>query len=103
MSNRCDDLTYELAAGLTHSGPAVRIPGGEYTLFIESTSNNGTLSLQMQPPGEGWVDCQNWGLQYIRTTAYAACICGLSLAAGVYRLRADGLVLNLNAHLVGNG
>jgi len=49
------------------------------------------------------MDLQNWGLQYVRTTAYAACILGLELSAGVYRLKAEGLVYNLNAWLVGNG
>ena len=85
------------------SGPPVQVSGGEYTLFIDSESNNGTLSLQMQTPSGAWVNLQNWGLQYVRTTAYAACILGLELSAGVYRLKAEGLVYNLNAWLVGNG
>lgn len=103
MTNRCDDATYELAAGISMSGPPVAIKGGEYTLFIDSTSNNGTLSLQQQGPGGAWLDCQAYGLQYVRTTAFAACILGLVLPPGVCRLKADGLVLNLRAHLVGAG
>lgn len=101
MINRCDDATYELANDIAMSGPAVLIKGGEYTLFIESKSNNGTLSLQQQSPSGAWINCQAYGLQYVKTTAYAACILGLELLPGVYRLKADGVVLNLKAYLVG--
>lgn len=103
MINRSDDVTYQLAAGLSMSGPPVSIEGGVYTLFIDSTSNNGTLSLQMRNAAGVWADCQTWGLQYVRTAEYTACLLGLELCAGVYRLCAQGLVLNLNAYLVGNG
>ena len=34
MINRCDDSTYQLADGISMSGPSVAIKGGEYTLFI---------------------------------------------------------------------
>ena len=50
MINRCDDDTYLLADGISMSGPTVEIKGGEYTLFIESESNNGTLVLQQLSP-----------------------------------------------------
>jgi hypothetical protein len=83
------------------SGPSVAIKGGEYTLFIESESNNGTLVLQQLSPSGVWLDCQAYGLQYVKTTAYAACILGLELLPGIHRLKADGLVLNLKAYLVG--
>jgi len=103
MVNRCDDRTYELVRNGTISGPPVQISGGEYTLFVDSEVNNGTLSLQMQSPSGTWVDVRNWGLQYVRTAEYAACILALELSAGVYRLRSEGLAFNLNAWLVGNG
>jgi hypothetical protein len=48
-----------------------------------------------------WLDCLAYGLQYVKTTAYAACILGLELSPGIHRLKADGLVLNLKAYLVG--
>ena len=101
MINRCDDSTYQLADGISMSGPSVAIKGGEYTLFIESESNNGTLVLQQLSPSGVWLDCQAYGLQYVTTTAYAACILGLELSPGIHRLKADGLVLNLKAYLVG--
>ena len=101
MINRCDDATYQLADGISMSGPSVAIKGGEYTLFIESEANNGTLVLQQLSPSGVWLDCQAYGLQYVKTTAYAACILGLELSPGIHRLKADGLVLNLKAFLVG--
>ena len=101
MINRCDDSTYQLADGISMSGPSVAIKGGEYTLFIESEANNGTLVLQQLSPSGVWLDCQAYGLQYVKTTAYAACILGLELSPGIHRLKADGLVLNLKAYLVG--
>ena len=101
MINRCDDSTDHLADGISMSGPSVAIKGGEYTLFIESESNNGTLVLQQLSPSGVWLDCQAYGLQYVKTTAYAACILGLELSPGIHRLKADGLVLNLKAFLVG--
>jgi hypothetical protein len=103
MINRCDDAIYQLADGISMSGPPVDIRGGEYTLFIESESNNGTLVLQQLSPSGVWLDCQAFGLQYVKTTAYAACILGLDLLPGIHRLRAEGLVLNLKAYLVGAG
>lgn len=103
MINRCDESTYQLADGISMSGPPVNIKGGEYTLFIESESNNGTLVLQQLSPSGVWLDCQAYGLQYVKTTAYAACILGLDLLPGIHRLRAEGLVLNLKAYLVGTG
>jgi hypothetical protein len=103
MINRCDDAVYELARDLWHTGPEVFVKGGEYTLFIDSTSNSGTLALQQQSPSGQWIICQAYGLQYLRTTAYSACILGIELSPGLYRLKADGLVLNLNAYLVGSG
>ena len=103
MINRCDDSTYQLADGISMSGPPVDIKGGEYTLFIESDANNGTLVLQQLSPSGVWLDCQAYGLQYVKTTAYAACILGLELSPGIHRLRAEGLVLNLKAYLVGAG
>ena len=101
MINRCDDSTYQLADGISMSGPSVAIKGGEYTLFIESEANNGTLVLQQLSPSGVWLDCQAYGLQDVKTTAYAACILGLELSPGIHRLKADGLVLNLKAFLVG--
>jgi hypothetical protein len=101
MINRCDDSTYQLADGISMSGPSVAIKGGEYTLFIESEANNGTLVLQQLSPSGVWLDCQAYGLQYVKTTAYAACILGLELSPGIHRLKADGLALNLKAYLVG--
>jgi len=101
MINRCDDSTYQLADGISMSGPSVAIKGGEYTLFIESESNDGTLVLQQLSPSGVWLDCQAYGLQYVKTTAYAACILGLELSPGIHRLKADGRVLNLKAYLVG--
>jgi hypothetical protein len=101
MINRCDDSTYQLADGISMSGPPVEIKGGEYTLFIESEANNGTLVLQQLSPSGAWLDCQAYGLQYVKTTAYAACILGLELLPGIHRLKADGMVLNLKAYLVG--
>ena len=101
MINRCDDSTYQLADGISMSGPPVEIKGGEYTLFIESESNDGTLVLQQLSPSGVWLDCQAYGLQYVKTTAYAACILGLELSPGIHRLKADGLVLNLKVYLVG--
>jgi hypothetical protein len=103
MINRCDDFTYQLADGISTSGPSVAIKGGEYTLFIESESNNGTLVLQQRSLSGAWIDCQVYGLQSVKTTAYAACILGLLLPPGVCRLNAEGLVLNLKAYLVGAG
>jgi hypothetical protein len=103
MINRCDDDTYLLADGISMSGPPVEIKGGEYTLFIESESNNGTLVLQQLSPAGVWLDCQVYGLQSVKTTAYAACILGLVLPPGVCRINAEGLVLNLRAYLVGAG
>ena len=107
---RGDFQIYALAQGLAASGPPVAIPGGEYTLFVDSESNNGTLSLQVrqaevpgETPGGTWIDCRDWGLQIVQTNTYSACISGLKLAAGSYRIRAQGLVLNLHAYLVGNG
>jgi len=101
MINRCDDGVYELARNLNRSGPPVFVAGGEYTLFMDSTSNNGTLSLQQQSPSGVWLDCQSVGLQFVRTTAYSACMVGVELSKGLYRLQADGLVVGLNAYLVG--
>ena len=103
MVNRSDDLSYALAVAATISGPAVEIGGGEYALFVDTTTNNGTIALQVKSPSGVWVDVQNWGRQFVRITEYTACLCGLSLAAGWYRIKVDGLVLNLNAHLVGAG
>ena len=103
MINRCDDASYLLADGISMSGPPVNIKGGEYTLFIESDSNNGTLVLQQLSPAGVWLDCQVYGLQSVRTTAYAACILGLVLSPSVSRIKAEGQVLNLKAYLVGNG
>jgi hypothetical protein len=104
MINRCDDATYELAAGIAMSGPPVDIKGGEYTLFVEADQSfNGTLSLQQRSPSGRWIDCEAYGLQYVRTTEFQACIAGLVLAAGTCRIKAEGLVLNLRAHLVGAG
>ena len=57
MINRCDDSTYQLADGISMSGPSVAIKGGEYTLFIESESNDGTLVLQQLSPSGVWLDC----------------------------------------------
>jgi hypothetical protein len=101
MINRCDDSTYQLADGISMSGPPIDIKDGEYTLFIESDANNGTLVLQQLSPSGVWLDCQAFGLQYVKTTAYAACILGLELLPGIHRLKADGMVLNLRAYLVG--
>jgi hypothetical protein len=104
MINRCDDSTYQLADGLSISGPPVAIKGGEYTLFVEADQSfNGTLALQQLSPSGAWIDCEAYGLQYVRTTEFQACIAGLTLPAGVCRIKAEGLVLNLKAHLVGAG
>ena len=100
---RADDTLYTLGVNLTATGTPVAIKGGEYTLFIESEANDGTLVLQQLSPSGVWLDCQAYGLQYVKTTAYAACILGLVLPPGVCRLNAEGLVLNLKAYLVGAG
>ena len=104
MINRYDDATYQLADGISRSGPPVNIRGGEYTLFVEADQSfNGTLSLQQRSLSGAWIDCEAYGLQYVRTTEFQACIAGLGLAAGTCRIKAEGLVLNLRAHLVGTG
>jgi hypothetical protein len=104
MINRCDDATYLLAAGISTSGPPVNIRGGEYTLFVEADQSfNGTLSLQQRSLSGAWIDCEAYGLQYVRTTEFQACIAGILLPAGTCRIKAEGQVLNLKAHLVGAG
>ena len=100
---RADDRLVVLGTGLSGTGPAVGIPGGEYTLLVDTSSHNGTISLQLQSPSGAWIEVQAFGLP-VRTTVATMAQAGLSLPAGQVRIAFAGTVLsNLNAFLVGAG
>ena len=44
-TRRADDNRYTLASNASATGAAVPIKGGEYVLFVNSTTNLGNISL----------------------------------------------------------
>jgi len=49
-TRRADDSRYTLASNAAATGQAVPIKGGEYSLFMNCTTNLGNIALQAQSP-----------------------------------------------------
>jgi len=100
---RADDTLYTLGVNLTATGNPVAIKGGEYTLFVDATSNPGAVSLQMQSPSGVWIDVSMYG-SFSRTNSVSLVQAGLYLPAGLARIAVSGgLITALNAFLAGAG
>ncbi len=102
-TRRADDNRYTLATNASATCNAVQIKGGEYVLFVNSTTNAGNISLQAQSPSGAWVDIQVFAGSFVRTTLTTLCMVDLMLPACCVRIAADATVTGLNAYLVGAG
>lgn len=65
---KIDASQYLLASGASATGAWVPITGGEYAFFLESATNGGTLSLQIQSPSGTAMDVQVFSGAFVRTT-----------------------------------
>lgn len=101
---RCDDKVYTLASGLSATGSAVAIPGGEYMFFVEGTVSGATISLQIQAPSGNWVDVQVYTGAVVKFTVLPGNQTAIDLPAGNVRMASTGgAPSGLNAYLVGIG
>jgi len=100
---RADDTLYTLGVNLSATGNPVAIKGGEYTLFVDTLTNPGAVSLQMQSPSGVWIDVSMYGI-FSRTNGVALVQAGLYLPSGLVRIAVSGgLSTGLNAFLAGAG
>ena len=100
---RADHTLYTLGVNLTGTGAPVAIKGGEYSLFMNCTTNLGNIALQAQSPSGAWIDIQVFAGSFVRTTLTTLCMVDLMLPACSVRIAADAAVTGMNAFLVGAG
>lgn len=90
-TRRGDDTNYSLGTGLSASGSAVAVKGGEYMLFAEGTVGGSTVSLQMKAPSGTWMDVQaQGGLTVVKSTTLPFTATNIYLPAGDVRLALTG-------------
>ena len=102
-TRRADDNRYTLASNTAATGQAVPIKGGEYSLFMNCTTNLGNIALQAQSPSGAWIDIQVFAGSFVRTTLTTLCMVDLMLPACSVRIAADAAVTGMNAFLIGAG
>lgn len=103
-TNRCDSNQYTLGTGLSASGSAVQIPGGEYMFMADGTLSGSTVSLQVQMPNGTWADVQVYTGAVVKFTATPANQTAIDLPAGNVRVAlTGGTPSGVNAYLVGLG
>jgi hypothetical protein len=102
---RADSQVYPLAVGLTVTGAAVPIRGGEYMFLAAGTPAGATISLQIQQPDLTWCDVGALGGNAIvKSTALPFTVTPIVLPACIVRMAATGgTPTGLNASLAGIG
>lgn len=101
---RCDDKIYSLGTGLSATGAAVLIPGGEYMFMVDGTVSGATISLQVLAPSGVWMDVQIYSGSVVKFTALPGNQTAIDLPAGSVRVACTGgSPTGINASLVGLG
>ena len=104
---RADDNLYTLGTGLTATGPAVAIRGGEYLFSVDGTPGAATsFQLEVQSPNGTWHRAQVFSGSVLSFTAANLPIAqtGVDLPACNVRLAIiGGVATSIRASLVGLG
>lgn len=102
---RADDISYTLGTGLSATGAAVSIKGGEYCFFASGTVGGSTISLQMlSPNGTDWADVQVFSASAVKSTVLPFVQTQVDLPAGQVRVACTGgTPTGVAAYLVGLG
>lgn len=104
---RADDNVYVLGTGLTATGSAVAVKGGEYQFMVEGTVGAATsFQLEFQSPSGTWHRVQVFTGSVLNFAAANLPISqtGVDLPAGNTRLAIlGGAATSINAYLVGLG
>lgn len=104
---RADDNVYTLGTGLTATGPAVAIRGGEYLFSVDGTPGAATsFRLEVQASNGAWQRAQVFSGSVLSFTAANLPIgqTGVDLPAGNVRLAIiGGAATSINAYLIGLG
>jgi hypothetical protein len=104
---RADDNLYTLGTGLTATGPAVAIRGGEYQFFLSGTPGSATtFQLETLSPSGNWSRVQVFSGSVLAFTAANLPIAqtGVDLPACNVRLAIiGGTATSISASLIGLG
>ena len=104
---RADDNVYVLGQGLTATGNAVQIRGGEYIFIVSGSVGAATnFQLEVQAPNGTWSRAQVFSGSVLSFTAANLPISqtGVSLNAGNVRLAIiGGTATSISASLIGLG
>ena len=104
---RADDNVYTLGTGLTATGTAVPVKGGEYLFMVEGTAGAATaFGLEVQSPAGPWTKVQVFTGSLLSFTAANLPIgqTGVDLPACNARVViTGGAATSINAYLVGLG
>lgn len=100
---RADDLAYTLGTGLSATGNAVAVKGGEYMFFAEGTLTSGQVSLEIQSPSGTWVTVQVFTNALVRFTTLPGNQAAIDLPPCNVRVAVSGVASGVAAYLVGCG
>lgn len=104
---KADDIAYVLGEGLTATGNAVAVKGGEYMFMVNGTAGGGTdFRLEVQAPNGTWSRLQVFTGSVVSFTAANLPISqtGIDLPSCNVRLAVvGGAATSINAYLIGLG
>lgn len=101
---KADDVSYTLGTGLSATGSAVAIKGGEYMFFADGTPAGGTIALEVQAPNGTWAVVQVFTGSLVRFTTLPGNQSGISMPSCNVRVSlTGGSPSGINAFLVGCG
>lgn len=104
---KADDIAYVLGEGLTATGNAVAVKGGEYLFMVNGTAGGGTdFRLEVQAPNGTWSRLQVFTGSVVSFTAANLPISqtGIDLPSCNVRLAiVGGAATSINAYLIGLG